>query len=250
HKSLFENKCRKLEKKTFEHATNIVVYSQPMIDYCVKNICSDTTKYKIHQNIDFSRFQFFEGEKDYSNGINICFVGSFLKWHRVDLLLQAYKKILAEFPDKKLHLYLIGDGMEKERMESLAKQLDLTNYTFTGYKDGQELIELQMKMHIGVMPGSNWYGAPNKLFEYGAMKMAVIAPDTPTINYNFSENQILLFKIEDISGIQVLLQQLIENEKLLLTCSELNFEFITKHYSANKTYRFYKLILLNNQQLP
>src|SRR5207249_2160599 len=36
-------------------------------------------------------------------------------------------------------------------------------------------------MDLAVMPSSNWYGSPVKLFEYGAMARAVIAPDTPPV---------------------------------------------------------------------
>jgi glycosyltransferase involved in cell wall biosynthesis len=32
-------------------------------------------------------------------------------------------------------------------------------------------------MDICVMPGSNWYGSPVKVFEYGILGKAVIAPD-------------------------------------------------------------------------
>lgn len=246
HKSHFEKRCKQLEKLSFEKASKIVVYSQPMVDFCLKNIHNEQEKYHIHQNIDFSRFHFFEGEKDYSNGINICFVGSFLKWHRVDLLLQAYRKLLDERLGVKTHLYLIGDGVEKYKMQKLAHQLKLNGQvTFTGFLDGDELIDLQKKMHIGIMPSSNWYGAPNKIFEYGAMKMAVIAPDTPTIRDLFGNCEIILIQNSNLSQLCRKLIEFAENETLLAKLGHDLNSFISNRYSEERTILFY-MNLLNN----
>lgn len=239
HKSWFEKKCRQLEKKTFERASHIVVYSQPMVDFCLQNIHSNQEKYRIHQNIDFSRFHFFEGEKDFSHGINLCFIGSFLKWHRVDLLLHAYKKIQTELPEKKMHLYLVGDGMEKANMEQFAKEIALRDYTFTGYLDGEQLFELQKKMHIGIMPSSNWYGAPNKIFEYGAMKMAVVAPETQTISSIFGKDSLYYFKNNDLNDLYISMFGCCRNFENRVDKSRLLNNFIVERFSSEKTQSFY-----------
>lgn len=243
HKSWFEKRCRYLQKESFEKASTITVYSQPMIDFCLRNIHSDMSKYKIHQNVDFSRFHLFEDEKELNDVVNICFVGSFLKWHRVDLLLIAFKGINQNYPRLKVHLHLIGDGVERPAIESLSDSLKLDNVTFYGYKDGMALIEIQKKMHIGVMPGSNWYGAPNKIFEYGAMKMAVLAPDTKTINFLYKEEEIFFFANNDEKSLSEVLLEACSNHKRRHDKAQSLYDTIKTSYSPKKTRDFYVSVI-------
>ena len=44
-------------------------------------------------------------------------------------------------------------------------------------------------MDIAVMPSSNWYGSPIKIFEYGAMGRAVIGPDVPPVREVMSDGE-------------------------------------------------------------
>lgn len=246
HKSWFENRCRELEKKSFEQAKSIVVYSQPMVDFCTKNIHADQSKYKIHQNVDFSRFHLFEGKKEFSDVINICFVGSFLKWHRVDLLLKAVKEINLASSDLNFHLHLIGDGVERAAMESLSQSLKLDKITFHGYKDGEELTTLQKRMHIGVMPGSNWYGAPNKIFEYGAMKMAVVSPKTQTIKDLFGEDEVYFFENGDLDSLRKALLQVARNQEERDKKGGILMEKVRTKYSEKNTSIFYTSLLIDS----
>ena len=98
-------------------------------------------------------------------------------------------------------------------------------------------------MHIGIMPGSNWYGAPNKLFEYGAMKMAVIAPSTPTITYLFSQDDMIFFELNDALSFNTALRSLFTDRKKTETLSTQFHTKIRNNYSAEKTQHFYRHIL-------
>jgi glycosyltransferase involved in cell wall biosynthesis len=50
---------------------------------------------------------------------------------------------------------------------------------------------------VGVMPGSNWYGSPTKVIEYGAMGTPVVAPRTdPIEEVVTSGSEALLFETE------------------------------------------------------
>jgi glycosyltransferase involved in cell wall biosynthesis len=239
HKTWFEKKCREYERKTFEKAANIVVYSQPMIEFCVEHIHARKEKYKIHQNIDFSRFHFFEGEKDFSGPLNLCFIGSFLKWHRVDLLLKAISQIPSRLPNLKITLFLIGEGQEFSKMKKLALDLNLQNIEFTGFLDSEALTNLIKKMHVGIMSGSNWYGAPNKLFEYGAMKLACLAPETRTIKYLFHSNEICFFENNNFESLQTSLFNLLKSSEMMSNYSRNAHKKITQKYSPEITKQFY-----------
>ena len=236
--SFFKRKSENRLKASFNRASNIVVYSDPMKKHCIENIDPDNSKYKIHQNIDFSRFKFITKEKP-TDCLNICFIGSFLKWHNVDFLINAFDEISKNKSGLPLKLFLIGDGMEKKRMETLVEELENPDIIFTGYLDGDELTRLQEKMHIGIMPGSNWYGAPNKIFEYGAMGMACIAPSTPTIEYIFKDSEVSFFELNNFASFKLKLNQLVTNQNLILELSKRLNQFTKENYSSEKTKIFY-----------
>lgn len=236
------------EKKSIEAASNIVVYSNPMKIYLQKIYPDSKSSFFIHQNVDFSRFKFKSDDtlRD-DKRLNICFVGSFLKWHRVDILIKSYHQLKQSHPELNLHLFLIGDGMEKAKSEELAKQTGLTDYTFTGFLDGQKLSQLQEKMDIGIMPGSNWYGAPNKLFEYGAMKMACIAPNTPTISDLFDESSVYFFENNNADSFYRALETVCLDKALRDQLRENLSKLISARYSINATANFYSKLLTNNR---
>ncbi len=86
---------------------------------------------------------------------------------RVDLLLKVWQRICKKYPDWKLTI--VGNGNDMSRMEALANELDLENYSFEGYKAPKEYykraslfcmtssfegfgIVLVEAMHYGVVP--------------------------------------------------------------------------------------------------
>jgi glycosyltransferase involved in cell wall biosynthesis len=81
-----------------------------------------------------------------------------------------------------LYLMLVGDGPHRPSLEAMAQDLGVRpRVLFTGSVPFESVPDYLAAMDIAVMPNSNWYGSPIKLFEYGAMGRAVIAPDTPPV---------------------------------------------------------------------
>lgn len=132
--------------------------------------------------------------------ISIGFIGSFLAWHRVEWLIEAFNQVAGEFPE--VRLQLIGYGQEWPRMSELAQQSPYAvRIGLPGFVDDAELSGYKARMDIGVMPGSNWYGSPLKLFEYAQCGIAMIAPDTPTVREIFEpETEALFVENTDPAG--------------------------------------------------
>jgi len=192
----------------------------------------------IHQNVDFTRFDFIDAPR-IEHEIKIGFIGSFLKWHRVDLLLTIFEKLAATHLN--IRLYLIGDGMEFTTIETLVQNSKVKDrIELTGFCDGEQLLAFKRELHIGVMPGSNWYGAPNKIFEYGAAGLAVLAPSTPTITDLFQDKtDLLLFNWDDVDDAYKKLKNLIEDANLI-TRLQVNLQSkIKSKYSSAATIEFY-----------
>ncbi|MFK8037013.1 MAG: glycosyltransferase family 4 protein [Crocinitomicaceae bacterium] len=243
-KPIFLKEFTSREKTALMESRKTVVYSNPMKSY-VENITGNASNLSLHQNVDFSRFDILEGEKNSpSSIINICFIGSFLKWHQVDILVNTCCSLIKE--GYSIELYLVGDGMEKASIEAEVNLLDESTKSkihFTGFLDGTALYDLKKKMHVGIMPGSNWYGAPNKIFEYGAMNMAVIAPDTPTICDLFSNNEIVFFKWKNSESFKMALKELISKPELIEKMALKLQHFVLDTYSAKETKKYYTNLL-------
>jgi len=149
----------------------------------------------------------------YDDAIVVGFVGSFQPYHRVDLLLKAYKNIVSE---RKVHLLLVGDGRGYEDSITLARQLGLDNsVSFVGRVSYEEVPNYIAAADISIMPATNNYGNPMKIYEYLAMGKPIIAPDQPTITDILTHNEnAYLFKPEDVAALTNALEVLISNSKL------------------------------------
>lgn len=237
----FKKRARTVEQLSLLQASSIVVYSDAVKGFLTKKFNRQLPCF-IHQNVDYTRFEYVEN-KTIDGEINIGFIGSFLKWHRVDLLLKAFTTLKNEGHNVKL--FLLGNGMDFEYIKQLVKENKYAaSVEMPGFMDGQQLLNYKKKLHIGVMPGSNWYGAPNKIFEYGAAKMAVVAPDTPTIKSLFDHGkELLLFKQDDEKDLTAKLRFYINDLELLKKHAESLQVKIKKKYSESITFDFYHKLL-------
>jgi glycosyltransferase involved in cell wall biosynthesis len=70
----------------------------------------------------------------------LLFVGRLGKEKNIDFLLRTFKHLLAKRTD--VHFVIIGEGAEKEPLESLADELDITKRVyFTGGRDRKDVID-------------------------------------------------------------------------------------------------------------
>ena len=104
------------------------------------------------------------------------FAGSMRKWHGIDFLMEAWPEIRAKCPGDPF-LLMIGDG----DLKSQVQQAVLTNQWQDCVKlvppvPHDEIFKWMMAMDIGLMPDSNFYGSPMKIFEYMAMECVACAP--------------------------------------------------------------------------
>ncbi|UKN01570.1 glycosyltransferase family 4 protein [Paracrocinitomix mangrovi] len=235
YKSLIEKKI----KQSLVSSDFVVVYSDAMKKH-VLSYGIDEAKIRIHQNIDFSRFDIEKIKRETITGIKLCFIGSFLAWHRVDILIKAFENVVKMCPNQKLELFLVGDGMLKKEIEDqVNKSSSKNNIVFTGFLDGKELYELKKQMNIGIMPSSNWYGAPNKIFEYGGMHLACIAPHTPTIDYIFDNDEIIQFPNNSEEGLTSAIFEYCSNPDLIEVYADKLYTKISNEYGEKVTKDFY-----------
>jgi glycosyltransferase involved in cell wall biosynthesis len=107
----------------------------------------------------------------------VGWVGSFRRFHGVDLALEAAASLQDKVPD--LALLLVGDGLERPRLEERAKALGLRHAIFTGTVSYQEMPRYIRAMDVALVldaGGGGFHYSPLKLREYMACRRALIAP--------------------------------------------------------------------------
>ncbi len=111
-----------------------------------------------------------------SGQFTVGFVGSLFSYHGVHLLIEAFAIFIKT--NANARLIVVGDGAIKEALVKQAESsLPEGSFMFTGkvpHKDALRFIE---RFTVAVMPASNWYGSPVKIFEYGLLGKTIIAPD-------------------------------------------------------------------------
>jgi glycosyltransferase involved in cell wall biosynthesis len=110
----------------------------------------------------------------------VGYVGAINYWRRLDLLIAAFGAIAARHPSA--HLLVIGDGPDRAALrEALHSQGLGARVSFTGKLEHSDIAAHLGAIDVAVIPHSNDYGSPMKLFEYMAAGKPVVAPWLPPI---------------------------------------------------------------------
>lgn len=183
--TLLMSKAEKMEEGILKKADAIFPVSSAIREHYIEMCELDPSKIKVVPNaMDPEEFQVDEERVEElrkelgieENETVIGFVGSIFPYHGVELLMDAFVELEKKWEG--VRLLIVGDGASRGTLYERAERLAPGKVIFTGavpYKDTSSYISL---MDLGVMPRSNWFGSPVKIFEYGALGKPVIAPDT------------------------------------------------------------------------
>lgn len=169
--------------------------------------------------------QLFSENKQLSQEINeayklkdkfvIGWTGSFRKFHGLDHVIKAFKKV----SDKHPHtiLMLVGDGAERQNSERLVKKLGIHDKViFTGrlkFLEIPQYISLFDVAVVSARSGEGFHYSPLKLREYMAAGKAVLAPNAGEIPSTFQDEQnVKLFNAGNIESLKNGMLFLIEND--------------------------------------
>ena len=118
----------------------------------------------------------------------IGYVGVFAKWHGVEWFIEEIVKDLAKYPN--LVLLFVGDGVSYEPIENMVKEAGVTSQVIlTGRVPHVEVSTYLSAMNFGILPDSNEYGSPMKLFEFMAMEKGMVAPDFSPVDEVVKDNE-------------------------------------------------------------
>jgi glycosyltransferase involved in cell wall biosynthesis len=106
------------------------------------------------------------------------FVGFFLKvktWHALEWFLPAFIEAVGDRPD--VVLMLVGDGPGRAELEEIGRAAGFEDrLVFTGEVANAEMPDCLDAMDAGVIPHTNEYRSPIKMFEYMAAGKPILAP--------------------------------------------------------------------------
>ena len=103
-------------------------------------------------------------------------IGAFAHWHGVDEFVEAIASRLVAVPE--LALVFVGDGKTLPAVRELIATRGLADRVLLpGRVPHEQVASWIACMDYAVLPNSNHYGSPMKLFEFMGMGVAVVAPD-------------------------------------------------------------------------
>ena len=187
---LLSSMARRCDRKLFECANLIVVVSPYLKREIIRRYGVPEEKIDVQCNgVD----KCFLGEgvpcrDDVLRRVNgascvFGFVGWFVHWHRLDMLLEVFSRMCHKCPDIDVRLLLVGDGPLKKHLEEDCLRLAISEKViFAGAVQHVSVPGILRAVDVAVIPHSNEYRSPVKLFEYMAGECAVIAPQTEPIS--------------------------------------------------------------------
>lgn len=109
----------------------------------------------------------------------VGYVGAFVPYHRLDMLVECARSMR---DDHDVVWLLVGDGVDRPRIEDLIDDFGLHDAFWLPGRVPHERVPKYVKaMDVAVLPSSETFNSPMKLFEYMGMGRAVVAPRTPAI---------------------------------------------------------------------
>jgi glycosyltransferase involved in cell wall biosynthesis len=142
------------------------------------------------------------------------FVGWFVEWHKLEMLLEVFAGLAAEFPGARL--MLVGSGTLEEPLKKLAQDLGIAErILWPGAVPHDEVRGYIAAMDICIVPHSNEYRSPIKLFEYMALARPVVAPATEPVAMVVADGRNgFLFTPGDAADLRATFQKIMGDEKL------------------------------------
>lgn len=218
------------------NADAVTVVSQAMFDYCKEKYEQVTGCVSVKpMGVDLvSRF-YPEVSTDLGRKGRIIFVGRLVEKKGVDCLLIAFSEVLKDFPELKLSI--VGDGVQREYLESLSMRLNLKkSVCFHGSMLNSEIPEMLRKSAIAVVPSvvaesGDQEGLGLTAVEALGCGCAVVASDLPGIRDVVKHNETgLLFESKNSTELAKSIVFLIKNPEKLNQLAESGRKFVVNRF--------------------
>ncbi|MCJ7658106.1 MAG: glycosyltransferase, partial [Anaerolineales bacterium] len=168
----------------------------------------------------------------------VGFVGTIVFYHGIELFSTLARNCRSSGDD--VHFMIVGaDQVYGQGIDQLRSTLDreqLSNmFTFTGPIPNTEVPNYIAAMDICLLPRFMWYGSPMKIFEYAAMRKAIVAPDQENIRDVLTHGETaILVEPENPDKLVQAVQELVRDERLRDQLGKAARERILSRHTWNK----------------
>jgi glycosyltransferase involved in cell wall biosynthesis len=177
-----------VERKTFQHCKGLVFVSQRLKEIILGAYPEVKTKNIITPNASDKNIFFYDEIKKLRAKTalsleqqNVCgFIGCFALWHGVHHFMEKIAPRLKLHPT--LTLLLIGDGETLPEIKKIVEKHNISKQVvMTGNVPHGEIINYVRAMDFSVLPSTNEYGSPMKMFELMGAGVPLVAANYPPV---------------------------------------------------------------------
>lgn len=244
--------AKKFENSILKNADAIITVSNFLKNHIISQGIKRDKIHVIPNAVDPDEFRITDGSeirKKYNieNSHVIGFIGSLIPWYNLETLIEIFSEI-NKLGRENVHLFIVGDGILKENLIKLIKERNINrNVTLTGRIEHHEIPKYINAMDITVLPNSNLWGSPMKIFEYMVMGKPVIAPAYEPIKEVITSGKNgLLFNPYDFNGLRQAIITLMDNRDLCKEIGRNAKETVIKNHTwiknAERVIEIYKSI--------
>tara|TARA_B110001452_G_scaffold267604_1_gene278399 strand:+ start:4802 stop:10123 length:5322 start_codon:yes stop_codon:yes gene_type:complete len=196
-------------------------------------------------------------ELQIGEGTVIGYVGSFVKYEGLDLLIEAFAKLSANRSD--VYLLLVGDGQIRNDLESLVDELDLRNQVkFTGRVPHDDVNRYHSIIDIAPFPRTPdivcEFISPLKPFESMAMGQVVVGSNVAALREIIVDGEHgRLFNKGDSHHLVEVLESIVDNPKEMARLKASGLAWVKEYrdwkFLASYLNEAHKTVL-NNAPMP
>lgn len=167
-----------IARQAFDSATSVVTVSGPVADWVAERT-SNRNVTVVPNGVDTAYITPGGSAPREADGFTVGFVGTLKPWHGVEVLLEAFARLVRTDTDARLRL--VGDGPQREALTARATELGISDHVdLVGAVPPEEMPAELAAMDVAVAPYPqlpDFYFSPLKIYEYLAAGLPVVASD-------------------------------------------------------------------------
>ena len=235
-----------------------LIYPSEMARSLLEKQCKKTkVSYVISNGINTEEFKplaidnFCERFNIPEDAFKLLFVGRLFPEKSVDTIIRAIPYIIKK--DKNIHIMIVGSGHLRQKLEKLAKDLDVDNYvTFLGLVSEEDKIFAYNACDIFILPSLAELEGMVVLEAMACGKPIIISDAKMSASRFFVNGNGFLFETKNPEDLATKALQLITDKNLCKKMGEVSLEKSKKYdikRSADKLEDVYYSVLKNNERI-
>lgn len=201
----------------FYYVLESVFLNIPKLHLCVSSGVTDYfirrkargDVFTVSNGIDITK-RFRKLQNSYEDGLRLLFIGKLTPWQGLSEFLEYLR---ANPSNCILSLHIIGDGIERKKIERLAAELSI-DIQFYGWCTWDEIYRISENCNLGIVPrvDTNVSGSPLKMLDYIALGMPVLSTKSDGVSdvlgkspllfpFNYKDPHSLRFAYDKLSEI-------------------------------------------------